>query len=509
MCSGTSPDDRLVEVIELPGHPFFMASQFHPEFKSRPNRPEPLFREFVGAALERARERGDGGVAGRAGSTRRGARARPRADRGAGRRREALTSPTETFVRLCEIESPSGRELEMSRAPSRAELESLGLEVVEDDTAAETGAECGNLLARLPGPEGARTIMLGAHLDTVPLADRVEVECVDGVFRNRRDGDPRRRQQGGGRGAARAGPPLRRRRARPSACELLFTTSEENGLRGAKAFDRSRLEAGLRLRLRPRLADRRADRGRSHLLPGDRRVQRPGRARRHPAGGGPQRDRRRRQGDRGDAARPPRRGDDGERRPDRGRHGDQRRAGATATLEAEVRSLDDDKATRAGAGDGRCAHVGGEQHRDRRRHRDRGAVSRLPDPRVRSLRAGGRARRCATAASSRVYAATGGGSDANAFEAKGFRCLNVANGTEANHTPDERVSACRRSRQMLDVDVAVCSRARRRSDVGAEAAARARSSSVERPGDAGVARRHRRSSKAMASERRRDRLSGA
>ncbi len=61
--SGTSPDDRLVEVIELPAHPFFVASQYHPEFKSRPNRPEPLFREFVGAALERARERGGAEVA--------------------------------------------------------------------------------------------------------------------------------------------------------------------------------------------------------------------------------------------------------------------------------------------------------------------------------------------------------------------------------------------------------------------------------------------------------------
>jgi CTP synthase len=58
VCSGTSPDDRLVEVIELPDHPYFVASQYHPEFKSRPNRPEPLFREFVGAALARARERG-------------------------------------------------------------------------------------------------------------------------------------------------------------------------------------------------------------------------------------------------------------------------------------------------------------------------------------------------------------------------------------------------------------------------------------------------------------------
>jgi CTP synthase len=57
VCSGTSPDDRLVEVIELPAHPFFVASQFHPEFKSRPLRPQPLFREFVRAAHERAVER--------------------------------------------------------------------------------------------------------------------------------------------------------------------------------------------------------------------------------------------------------------------------------------------------------------------------------------------------------------------------------------------------------------------------------------------------------------------
>jgi CTP synthase len=60
VCSGTSPDDRLVEVTELPRdvHPFFVASQFHPEFKSRPDRPAPLFREFVRAAAERAGGRG-------------------------------------------------------------------------------------------------------------------------------------------------------------------------------------------------------------------------------------------------------------------------------------------------------------------------------------------------------------------------------------------------------------------------------------------------------------------
>jgi CTP synthase len=56
--SGTFQEGRLVEIIELPDHPWFVASQFHPEFKSRPTRPAPLFLAFVGAALARARERG-------------------------------------------------------------------------------------------------------------------------------------------------------------------------------------------------------------------------------------------------------------------------------------------------------------------------------------------------------------------------------------------------------------------------------------------------------------------
>ncbi|MGZ6706906.1 MAG: CTP synthase [Solirubrobacteraceae bacterium] len=55
--SGTSPDERLVEIIELRDHPFYVASQFHPEFKSRPERPAPLFADFVAAALDRARSR--------------------------------------------------------------------------------------------------------------------------------------------------------------------------------------------------------------------------------------------------------------------------------------------------------------------------------------------------------------------------------------------------------------------------------------------------------------------
>ncbi|MBS3899799.1 MAG: CTP synthase [Dethiobacter sp.] len=55
--AGTSPDDRLVEVVEISEHPWFVASQFHPEFKSRPNRAHPLFRDFIGASLICCRSR--------------------------------------------------------------------------------------------------------------------------------------------------------------------------------------------------------------------------------------------------------------------------------------------------------------------------------------------------------------------------------------------------------------------------------------------------------------------
>jgi CTP synthase len=56
-CTGISPDERLVEFIELDDHPFWVGTQAHPEFKSRPNRPAPLFRALIGAALARAEGR--------------------------------------------------------------------------------------------------------------------------------------------------------------------------------------------------------------------------------------------------------------------------------------------------------------------------------------------------------------------------------------------------------------------------------------------------------------------
>jgi CTP synthase len=54
ICSGVSPDYRLVEIVELSNHPFFIATQFHPEFKSRPTNPHPLFRGFIEAPLNRS-----------------------------------------------------------------------------------------------------------------------------------------------------------------------------------------------------------------------------------------------------------------------------------------------------------------------------------------------------------------------------------------------------------------------------------------------------------------------
>ena len=60
--SGTSPNGRLVEIIELQDHPFFVGSQFHPEFRSRPGRPHPLFRAFMAAATRDIVAEGEGAI---------------------------------------------------------------------------------------------------------------------------------------------------------------------------------------------------------------------------------------------------------------------------------------------------------------------------------------------------------------------------------------------------------------------------------------------------------------
>ena len=145
------------------------------------------------------------------------------------------------FVRLCEIESPSRHERAVADA-LRAELQGLGLEVGEDDSGQDTGSEAGNLLARLPGPDGARTVLLCAHLDTVPLSGPVEVTRENGVLTNRHEailGADNKAAVATILGVARR----LSKEGSPVGLELLFTTCEELALAGAKAFERGRLRA--------------------------------------------------------------------------------------------------------------------------------------------------------------------------------------------------------------------------------------------------------------------------
>jgi tripeptide aminopeptidase len=145
------------------------------------------------------------------------------------------------FVRLCEIESPSRSERAVADAV-KAELERLGLTVEEDDTASETGSDAGNLLARIDGPPDSRTILLCAHLDTVPLAGPVEVTQENGVLSNRHEAI-----LGADNKAAVATILAAARRltaeGAPVGVELLFTTCEEQALAGAKALDPARLRS--------------------------------------------------------------------------------------------------------------------------------------------------------------------------------------------------------------------------------------------------------------------------
>jgi tripeptide aminopeptidase len=146
------------------------------------------------------------------------------------------------FIRLCEIESPSGRERGMADALI-ADLRALGLEVEEDDSRSATGSDAGNLLARVPGPDGAPTVLLCAHMDTVPLEGPVEVTSQDGLLTNRHDAILGADNKAAVVTIMAAVRRLLRAGDVPAGIEILFTTAEERALRGAKAFDLSRLSA--------------------------------------------------------------------------------------------------------------------------------------------------------------------------------------------------------------------------------------------------------------------------
>lgn len=359
------------------------------------------------------------------------------------------------FVRLCEIPSPTGDEAAMAAAV-RAELESMGLAVEEDDTDAETGAGAGNLLARIPPPEaGARTMLVCAHIDTVPQTAPIEVDRSEGLFRNRNDAI-----LGADNKAAVAVflQAARRWTARrpPVGIELLFTTSEETGLRGAKAFDRNRLTAdfgyvydhasaigGLVVAApthyavtadflgRAAHAGIRPEAGRNAIVAAAQAIGRIPSGRVDPEttvnvgviqGG---------------------------------------TAGNVVAercrVEIEVRSLDDKKASDlVSTVVDACTWAASATETDVDSHvEEHFRAYRIPEGHPCVEVAAGALRDCGIEP---VLHPTGGGSDASVFEDRGLRCLNVANGTEANHTSDERVTA-QALEKMLDVTFRLAERA--------------------------------------------------
>jgi tripeptide aminopeptidase len=144
------------------------------------------------------------------------------------------------FAELCAIPSPWGHERAVADRVAH-DLRALGYDVAEDDAADDSVAECGNLLARIPG-RGDRWVMLCAHLDTVPHDGVVEPVLVDGGWESAGE-----TILGADNKAAVAMLLALAHRAAvegsPVGIELLFTVSEEPGLQGAKAFDTSALHS--------------------------------------------------------------------------------------------------------------------------------------------------------------------------------------------------------------------------------------------------------------------------
>lgn len=356
----------------------------------------------------------------------------------------------EDFTQLCSIESPSGRERGMADV-IEAELRGLGLNVREDGSTSATGSDAGNLVAVIDAPPGGRTIMLCAHMDTVPLEARIEVIEEDGFFTNARDG-----VLGADNKAAVAVFLAVARRltagSSPVGIELVFTTCEERALAGARALGGPPLESEFGFVF-------------DHASPiGDLIVAAPtyyrveGRFRGHAAHAGirPERGR----NAIGAAAAAISRLELG--RLDEGTTANVGRIeGGTAPnvvaercrVELEARGLDHERATAVVtqivdtfsevASDAECdvEAIVDEQFRGYR-------VTRSSPPVVAAAGA------LESLDIEPRYVATGGGSDANVFQERGLPCLNVANGTERNHQPDERVSRAALE-TMLDVALGI------------------------------------------------------
>jgi tripeptide aminopeptidase len=357
------------------------------------------------------------------------------------------------FVRLCETPSPTGSERAVAD-DVLAELRGLDIEVFEDAAAEPARAGAGNLIARVPG-SGEGWVAFFAHLDTVPEAGQIEVELVDGVFRSRGETI----LGADNKAAVTVLVELAARCAalpRETGVELVFTVAEEDGLRGAKEVDLGSLRSPIGFVL-------------DHASPIGEVIT---------AAPSYQRIAAEFEGVEAHAGIRP---EDGHSaieaaaaaitRMELGRLDDETTAnvgviaGGVASnvvagacrLECEARSLDETKvATATAAIIDACTWSASERGCDvdldvdevfRGYRQPSGSVG------VRLARAALEARGIEPR-----EVATGGGSDANALIARGYEAVLLANGTAANHTPNESVGAAQLT-EMLGVCEAIVERA--------------------------------------------------
>jgi tripeptide aminopeptidase len=347
---------------------------------------------------------------------------------------------------LCEIRSPTGEEREVADTIA-AELHALGLEVSEDDAAGPAEAGAGNLLARLPG-QGDEWVMFCAHIDTVPHRGQIEVVESDGVYRSAGETI----LGADNKAAVAVFMELVARHAAspgPVGIELVLTVAEEQGLRGAKAFDASVLHSRCGFVL-----DHASSIGEVIVTsPTQQSVRADFRGVEAHAGIRPE------DGNSAIAAAAA-----AISRMELGRLDEETTAnvgviaGGTSgnvvpghcEIVAEARSLDAGRAAEvAGALSDACAWGASEHGCDsdvRIEELFRGYKISPSSPALALAEAGLR-----RAGFEPERTATGGGSDANALIVAGFDCILLANGTEANHTPDEAVSA-----RNLDAMLEVC-----------------------------------------------------
>ena len=341
----------------------------------------------------------------------------------------------ETFQTLCRIESPSRHERKCADWV-RSELRSLGLHVEEDDVGRRIGSDAGNLLTKVAGRTG-KSILLGAHLDTVPLTAPIEPVIADGGWENANDGI----LGADNKSAVAILIELARRLVSDPpevGIELLFTVCEEVSLRGSREFDAGRLQSPFGY-----VFDHATPIGEIVLAsPSHQRLVADMRGRAAHAGLRPEAGR--------SAIAAVAQAVAAMRL---GRLDDETTAnvgtiaGGTAInvvaercrLEAEVRSVDEDKLQTAltdmidrlqdAANASECdLDLTVERMFEGYRTRPRAPEVQVAE---RALRACGYEPR---------HIASGSASDANSLNAAGFRCTNLADGSERNHQPDERIS---------------------------------------------------------------------